>query len=71
VTQKQILDAAKGRSLGTPDEVSQYLGVPVQTLYQWRNRSKGPRASRVGRHLRYRWADVEKWLDEQAGGAAA
>lgn len=66
MTRAEILAPAKGRALGTPEEVSAYLGVPVQTLYQWRNRRTGPRASKVGRHLRYRWSDVEKWLDEQA-----
>lgn len=52
--------------LGTVPEVAEFLGVPVQTLYQWRTLSKGPRGIRVGKHLRYRWADVESWLDAQA-----
>lgn len=60
-------EQAATRALGTPDAVSQYLGVPIETLYVWRVRGKGPRASKVGRHLRYRWSDVEKWLDAQAG----
>lgn len=55
--------------LGTPEQVAEFLGVPVATLYQWRHRGSGPRASRVGRHIRYRWADVERWLDEQSGRA--
>jgi len=54
--------------LGTPEEVAEYLGVPVPTLYQWRHRGVGPRASKVGKHLRYRWADVEAYLDESAAG---
>ncbi|MFI7607663.1 helix-turn-helix transcriptional regulator [Micromonospora sp. NPDC049366] len=58
------------RRLATPEEVSEYLTVPVATLYQWRHRGIGPRASKVGRHLRYRWPDVEKWLDEQSKVAA-
>lgn len=58
------------RPLGTVEEVSAYLGIPVATLYQWRYRSTGPRASKVGRHLRYRWTDVEKWLDDQSTVAA-
>lgn len=57
------------RPLGTAEEVSQYLGVPIDTLYIWRARGKGPRASKVGRHLRYRWPDVETWLDKQASAA--
>ena len=54
------------RKLGTAPEVADFLGVPVKTLYTWRTTSVGPRASRVGKHLRYRWADVESWLDAQA-----
>lgn len=54
------------KPLGTADEVAAYVGVPKQTLYVWRTQSKGPRALRIGKHLRYRWDDVETWLDEQA-----
>ncbi|NJC68819.1 helix-turn-helix domain-containing protein [Planosporangium thailandense] len=50
----------------TVEDVSTFLGVPVTTLYQWRYRCTGPRASRVGRHLRYDPADVRAWLDKQA-----
>lgn len=59
-----------GRSpLASTQEVSAYLGVPVNTIYQWRIRGVGPRAVRVGRWLRYRWEDVDRWLEQQAGGA--
>lgn len=59
------------KPLATLPEVSEYLGVPANTLYQWRTKKLGPRSSRVGRHIRYRWDDVEKWLDEQASTAPA
>ncbi|WP_053205655.1 helix-turn-helix transcriptional regulator [Jiangella muralis] len=49
--------------LWTPRDVSDYLGVPVATLYQWRWKKYGPPAARVGRNLRYRPAAVEAWLD--------
>ena len=58
------------RPLATPQEVAAYLNVPVKTVYQWRWKHAGPRSSKVGVHIRYRWADVEKWLDEQARAAA-
>jgi predicted DNA-binding transcriptional regulator AlpA len=58
------------RSLAKPVEVAQFLGVPEKTLDQWRYLKKGPRWSKVGRHVRYRWADVEKWLDQQSPEAA-
>jgi excisionase family DNA binding protein len=57
----------KMRRMATPAEVADYLRVPVKTLYQWRYRGSGPRAYRVGRHLRYRWEDVEAWLASRAG----
>ena len=46
-------------------DVSAFLGVPVATLYLWRHLGNGPRAYRLGKHLRYRQADVEAWLAEQ------
>lgn len=49
----------------TADEVATLLGVPVKTLYRWRWLGKAPRAVKVGRHLRFRQADVEQWLDGQ------
>lgn len=45
---------------------SQYLGIPVGTLYQWRHRRTGPPARKIGRHLRYDPADVRAWVREQA-----
>jgi excisionase family DNA binding protein len=48
------------------EDVSTYLGIPVGTLYQWRHRRKGPRAAKVGRHLRYDPADVHSWVKDQA-----
>jgi excisionase family DNA binding protein len=49
--------------LFSPIELADYLGVPLQTVYRWRNRGGGPPAMRVGRHLRYAEGDVVRWLD--------
>ena len=46
-------------------ELATYLGVPVKTLYAWRYKRKGPPALRVGRHLRYRWSDIDRWVADQ------
>ncbi|PRY00700.1 helix-turn-helix transcriptional regulator [Allonocardiopsis opalescens] len=59
------------RNLGTPPEVARHLGIPEKTLAQWRYLGKGPKWSKVGRHVRYRWSDVERWLDSQSGGRVA
>lgn len=67
MSKPKAVAAIARRPLGTPEEVADYLGVPVATLYAWRyqRNGKGPKSSKVGRHVRYRWADVEAWLDAQ------
>ncbi len=47
-------------------DVAGYLGIPAQTLYAWRVTDRGPRGIKIGRHLRYRRADVESWLEAHA-----
>ncbi|MFJ1703281.1 helix-turn-helix transcriptional regulator [Kitasatospora sp. NPDC088346] len=59
------------RPLATAEELAAYLGVPLGTVYAWRHRGQGPVAIKVGRHLRYRWAEVEAWLDDQSADQAA
>ncbi|MCW2938041.1 MAG: excisionase/Xis, DNA-binding protein, partial [Actinomycetia bacterium] len=55
--------------LWTPEEVATFLGVPKATLYQWRYLGTGPKAGRVGRHLRYLPADVITWFRQQQDAA--
>jgi excisionase family DNA binding protein len=47
-------------------EVAAYLGLPPATLHQWRYRGVGPVGYRVGRHVRYRMSEVDRWLEAQA-----
>ncbi|WP_328654522.1 helix-turn-helix domain-containing protein [Micromonospora sp. NBC_00330] len=60
---------AQPLTLWTVDDVSAYLGVPVQTLYTWRKRRIGPPAGRVGRHLRYDPDAVRAWFADQSKAA--
>lgn len=59
------------RPMATPEEVAEYLVVSVKTIYDWRLKRIGPKAYKVGNHLRYRWAEVDKWVDEQSEDAVA
>lgn len=52
------------RPLAKPQEIAEYLGVPLGTVYQWSSRGGGPRMSRVGRHLRAKWEDLDAYLDD-------
>ena len=46
-------------------QLANYLDVPVKTLYAWRYRREGPPAFRVGRHLRYRRIDIQRWIQQR------
>ena len=50
----------------SPTELAEALGISVRTIYNWRVRKVGPPGLKVGRHVRYRKADVESWLAAQA-----
>jgi excisionase family DNA binding protein len=49
----------------TVEDLADYLGVPVATIYAWRYRHQGPPGFRVGRHLRFRWNDVQSWIEQR------
>lgn len=47
------------------EELSEYLGVPVRTIYDWRQSGRGPRGIRMGRHLKFALSDVLAWIEAQ------
>ena len=56
----------RGTHLLSAEELAEFLGVPLSTIYQWRYLGQGPRGMRVGRHLRFATADVDAWLEKRA-----
>ncbi|MDR1441881.1 MAG: helix-turn-helix domain-containing protein [Bifidobacteriaceae bacterium] len=48
-------------------QAADYLGVPRQTLAQWRcaKPPKGPAFVVVGRFVKYKRADLDSWIDAQ------
>jgi excisionase family DNA binding protein len=55
----------------TPKDLAERMGVPVRTVYKWNTEGTGPEYFPVGRHVRYRLADVEKWERARLKGGAA
>jgi excisionase family DNA binding protein len=51
--------------LWTEQETADYLQVAVGTLRRWRTEGTGPPALRVGRTIRYRRSDVDRWLERE------
>ncbi|WP_062214349.1 helix-turn-helix domain-containing protein [Streptomyces sp. NBRC 109706] len=55
----------------TPEDLVTLLKLPsVETIYQWRKTRSGPRATRIGKHLRYHPNAVAEWLDANTDHAA-
>lgn len=46
-------------------ELARFLGVPVEAVYGWRANGEGPPAYRIGRHLRFRWPDIRRWMSSR------
>jgi excisionase family DNA binding protein len=44
------------------EELAEYLGVPVQTIYDWRVAGTAPRAFKFGKRLKFAVSDVQSWL---------
>ena len=55
------------RKLLEIEEVATIVGLPIPTLYQQRHKRVGigALAIKVGRHLRWRPEDIERWLDQR------
>jgi excisionase family DNA binding protein len=49
----------------SPQDLADLCGVPLATVYRWNHYGEGPIPLHIGRHVRYRPADVDAWLEEQ------
>lgn len=48
-----------------PKDICAQLQIPEQTFFQWRVKHLGPRAYRIGKHLRISRTDFDSWLKSQ------
>ena len=48
----------------TVPELSEYLGIAIETLKKYRMRGTGPKFIKLGRLVRYRLSDVDEWVAE-------
>lgn len=60
---------SEARQLLSPQQLAELCQVPLGTVYRWNHLGTGPRALKVGKHVRYRAVDVDAWLEQQASVA--
>jgi predicted DNA-binding transcriptional regulator AlpA len=51
------------------EDLAEREGVPLQTVYGWNKTGAGPRYMKIGRHVRYRPADVIAWENSRVVGS--
>jgi excisionase family DNA binding protein len=51
-------------------QLAEYIGCPVSTVYRWRSRGEGPPGFRLGKAVRFKVDDVDRWITEQAARGA-
>jgi excisionase family DNA binding protein len=49
----------------TPDEAADYLRSSPSTLAKFRLNGGGPVFTRIGRVIRYRRSDLDRWMSEK------
>jgi excisionase family DNA binding protein len=51
--------------LASVAEVAAYMNVSEMTLYRMLEGNEGPPAYRIRRSVRFRWPEVDRWLEQQ------
>ena len=54
-------------ALLTRRQVAEMLGIDENTPSVWKSKGKGPAAITIGRTVRYRLSDVEKFIEKRKG----
>lgn len=57
--------AAGDDDLMTVADLARRARVSVETVYRWNSDGSGPAYGRFGKHVRYRKADVDAWIDQR------
>ncbi|MCO1577656.1 helix-turn-helix domain-containing protein [Crossiella sp. SN42] len=56
--------------LWSVEDLSEFLGIPVNTLYQWRTKKYGPPGRRIGKYVKYDPDEVRAWFHAQPKAVA-
>jgi excisionase family DNA binding protein len=67
--EKEMSDPEPLRSI---NDLCKWLDIPIKTIYRWTSdRRSGFPSYRVGRHLRFRFSEIERWLVKYRGSDGA
>lgn len=46
----------------SPQQLADWLGLPIKSVYRWNLHRTGPQPTRIGKHIRYSRKAIESWL---------
>lgn len=49
----------------SPKEVAERFNIPETSLSKWRSLKIGPPYRKLGKHIRYKPAEVKDWIERQ------
>jgi len=49
----------------TVEDLAEYLGIPIPTVYKQRSEGTGPPGFRIGKYVRWRRSEVDAWLESK------
>ena len=55
----------------SPQDLANWLGVPVKSVYVWNSTRTGPQSTKIGKHVRYSRQSVAAWLAAQESDRGA
>lgn len=63
VTNSHVDRSSKLEKLLTKEELAEYLGIRVRTIYKWTHEEYIP-FTKLGKLLRFRECDIARWLEK-------
>lgn len=58
---KVMATKAETQTILTTEGLAERYQVPLATIYTWNSQGTGPRRIKIGKHVRYRMADILEW----------
>lgn len=65
--EQRVTSGKRQQPLLSVEDLAAYLQIPVKTIYNWNSAGTGPRYVRIGKHVRYQWEDVVRWVGRPSG----
>lgn len=65
MTEIKHFQGDESQTLISPEQLADRWTLPLATIYQLNHKGTGPRRIKIGKHVRYRLADVIAWENAQ------